>query len=161
MAAHCLRRAAPSAASPDLRFRPASPVAVLAAVLAFSALVAGPARAQFTDATIGVLADAGPGTSAAWDDFDGDGDIDLYLVNTNGWPNKLLTNVGGTFVDNSVAPLDDSGNGLAVSWGDDDQNGALDLLLLNGGESAGFSTTASARLPPRRLPDSPPCTGRA
>jgi hypothetical protein len=76
------------------------------------------------------LQDEGRGGGAAWGDYDGDGDLDLYFANWDG-ENKLLRNDAGTFVDATVAPLDDAGAGTGVAWGDYDNDGDLDLYVAN------------------------------
>jgi len=82
----------------------------------------------------GPLADPGSGQGAAWGDYDGDGDPDLYLANQGA--NKLFSNEGdGTFADVTSAPLDDAGNGFGTTWGDYDDDGDLDLYLSNWGAS--------------------------
>ena len=88
----------------------------------------------FTDVTGGgPLGDAGPGQGAAWADYDGDGDLDLYLVNY-GKPNKLFHNDGGgVFSDATSGPLADNGWGLAAAWGDYDGDGDPDLYITNDG----------------------------
>ena len=65
--------------------------------------------AAFTEvgATAGVD-DSGIGSGASWGDYDGDGDPDLYVVNSAA--NKLYRNDGaGSFSDVTVSPLDDVG----------------------------------------------------
>jgi hypothetical protein len=78
------------------------------------------------------LADAGSGVAAAWADYDGDGDQDLYLANYNS-ANRLFENQGdGTFVDaTDGTPLGDAGSAGGVAWGDYDNDGDLDLYLSN------------------------------
>jgi hypothetical protein len=46
----------------------------------------------FSDQTSGPLADMDYGSAVAWGDYDNDGDIDLYLGNTNSSANKLFRN---------------------------------------------------------------------
>ena len=87
--------------------------------------------AAFTEvgATAGVN-DSGIGTGAAWGDYDGDGDPDLYLV--NGAANKLYRNDGaGSFTDITVSPLDDVGYGTQVALADYDNDGDLDIYVVN------------------------------
>ncbi|KPJ64694.1 hypothetical protein AMJ44_12275 [candidate division WOR-1 bacterium DG_54_3] len=69
----------------------------------------------------------------AWGDYDGDGDLDVYL--THSWyPNELFRNEGGgVFVDATSGPLGDADGGSGVAWGDYDNDGDLDLYLSNCG----------------------------
>ncbi len=92
---------------------------------------------SFADVAAGVLADAGPGTGAAWGDFDNDGDQDVYLVKS-GAANVLVRNDAGTFTDVTVAPLDDAGDGTGATWFDADADGDLDLYLTNSGSANRF-----------------------
>ncbi len=75
--------------------------------------------------------------SAAWGDYDNDGDLDLF-VNTFGNPannnNRLYQNNGdGTFTRvQDGAPVNDSGDSIAGSaWIDIDNDGDLDLFTVN------------------------------
>ena len=75
-------------------------------------------------------------TGVAWGDYDGDGDLDLYMT-VSGAANKLFRNDGGgAFSDVTAAPLNDAGDGQGVAWGDYDNDGDLDLLVANGGVGA-------------------------
>lgn len=79
----------------------------------------------------------GPG--AAWIDYDGDADLDVYLVDALS-PNRLFRhNAGGTFTDVSeAAGLDDRGYGMGVAVGDIDNDGDPDVYVTNYGANALF-----------------------
>ena len=73
--------------------------------------------------------DAQAGRGAAWADFDGDDDPDLYVV-IDGAANRLYRNDGGTFTEiGAAAGVDDAGTANGLAWGDYDNDGQLDLLL--------------------------------
>ncbi len=75
--------------------------------------------------------------AAAWEDYDGDGDPDLYVANDFG-RNNLYRNDGGTFVDAAAsAGVEDISAGMSVSWGDYDADGRPDLYVGNMFSSAG------------------------
>ncbi|HEX6882774.1 MAG TPA: VCBS repeat-containing protein [Planctomycetota bacterium] len=75
--------------------------------------------------------------AAAFEDYDDDGDPDLYVANDFG-RNNLYRNDGGSFVD--VAPqagVEDISAGMGVTWGDADGDGRFDLYVSNMYSSAG------------------------
>lgn len=75
--------------------------------------------------------------AAAWEDFDNDGDQDLYVANDFG-RNNLYRNDDGHFVDvGAEAGVEDLGPGMSVSWGDFNQDGWPDLYVANMFSSAG------------------------
>ena len=79
--------------------------------------------------------------AASWEDFDNDGDLDLYVANDFG-RNNLYRNEGGKFVD--VARefgVEDMSAGMSTSWGDYNNDGWMDLYVSNMFSSAGNRIT--------------------
>jgi hypothetical protein len=76
--------------------------------------------------------------SAVWEDYDDDGDQDLYVVNDFG-RNNLYQNDGGRFRDVAAeAGVEDQSAGMGATWGDYDGDGAMDLYVSNRFSSAGY-----------------------
>ncbi len=79
--------------------------------------------------------------SAAWDDFDNDGDQDLYVANDFG-RNNLFRNDNGRFVDiAAIAGVEDISAGMSVTWGDYNSDGQMDIYVSNMFSSAGNRVT--------------------
>jgi hypothetical protein len=85
--------------------------------------------------------------AAAWEDYDNDGDLDLYVANDYG-QNCLYRNDGTSdssrpqFVDVAEeAGVVDFGSGMSVSWGDFNRDGLSDLYVGNMFSSAGNRIT--------------------
>lgn len=75
--------------------------------------------------------------AAAWEDYDNDGDVDLYVANDFG-RNNLYQNTNGTFVDVAAAAgVEDIATGMSVSWGDYNRDGHMDLYVGNMFSTAG------------------------
>ncbi len=87
----------------------------------------------FTDVTdkAGVAGDDNYGCGGSAADFDGDGDLDLYVCNYG--PNLLYRNNGdGTFTDISQdSGLADPRWSLSAPWFDYDNDGRLDVFVCN------------------------------
>jgi sugar lactone lactonase YvrE len=78
--------------------------------------------------------DAGSGFGAAWGDYDGDGDPDLYVVRSLE-PNLLYRNGAGGFTEVGLAAgVGDDADGSAAAWADFDGDGDLDLYATNFGQ---------------------------
>ncbi len=75
--------------------------------------------------------------AAAWEDYDSDGDPDLYVANDYG-RNCLYRNDRGQFVNVAAeAGVEDISAGMSVSWGDYNQDGFPDIYVSNMFSSAG------------------------
>ncbi len=77
------------------------------------------------------VGDRGFGTGCSAADYDGDGDLDLYVLNYG--PNVLYRNNGdGTFADVTAASgLGDERWSLSGAWFDYDRDGDLDVFVAN------------------------------
>ena len=86
--------------------------------------------------------------AASWDDFDNDGDVDLYVANDFG-PNNLYRNDQGTFVDVAkMVGAEDRNFGMSVTWGDCDRDGRMDLYVSNMFSAAGNRIVQQAKFRP-------------
>jgi hypothetical protein len=78
-----------------------------------------------------------PTQTAAWADYDGDGDLDLFVGNEadpgHHYPSQLFRNEGdGTWVDVAAsAGVENLGYAKGSSWGDYDDDGDPDLYVSN------------------------------
>jgi hypothetical protein len=79
--------------------------------------------------------------AASWEDYDNDGDQDLYVANDGG-RNNLYRNDNGRFVDvtESTGSRDDA-FGMSVTWGDYNLDGRMDVYVSNMFSSAGNRIT--------------------
>ena len=106
---------------------------------------------RFVDVTSEVGLDAANrkwSFAASWEDYDNDGDMDLYVANDNG-RNNLYRNDAGRFVDAAAeAGVEDIAAGMSASWGDSNSDGLMDLYVGNMFSSAGNRITWQQRFKP-------------
>ena len=95
---------------------------------------------KFVDATKSIGLDVNNrrwSYAASWEDFDNDGDQDLYVANDFG-RNNLYRNDEGKFTDIAAqVGAEDSASGMSAAWGDYDRDGLMDLYVGNMWSSAG------------------------
>ena len=91
--------------------------------------------------------------AAAWEDFDNDGDPDLYVANDFG-PNYLYRNEQGRFAEvASSLGASDASTGMSVDWADVNHDGWMDLYVANMYSAAGMRVTAQAEFRPHESSD--------
>jgi hypothetical protein len=87
----------------------------------------------FTDTTtdVGLLVPAGAVRQPAWIDYDGDGDLDLFIAFRDR-ANALYRNDAGKFTDVAASlGLDDGRRTVGAVWFDFDEDGDLDVAVAN------------------------------
>ena len=86
--------------------------------------------------------------AASWEDYDNDGDVDVYIANDFG-PNHLFRNEGTHFVDESdQSATQDWGFGMSATWADYDRDGYMDLYVSSMFSGAGNQIVAKADFNP-------------
>jgi FG-GAP-like repeat/ASPIC and UnbV len=107
-----------------------------------NSLLQNDGSARFTDVTFesGLAEVSYPTQTAAWADYDRDGDLDLYVGNEGaetdpargGYPSQLFRNDGGRFTDVAeAAGVQNLRFAKGVAWGDYDNDGWPDLYVSN------------------------------
>ncbi|MBN1424617.1 VCBS repeat-containing protein [Candidatus Fermentibacteria bacterium] len=95
----------------------------------------------FTTITEGaIVTDLFHSRSVSWADYDGDGDLDLFVANEANEYNSLYRNDGdGSFTMIPDGPVVTTrGRSFGSSWGDFDNDGDLDLFVANWGDQNNF-----------------------
>jgi hypothetical protein len=99
---------------------------------------------RFSDATDEVGLDQNNNRfsfAASWEDFDNDGDSDLYVANDYG-RNNLYRNDAGKFHDVAAdLGVEDVSSGMSASWADFNRDGWMDLYISNMFSAAGNRIT--------------------
>lgn len=86
--------------------------------------------------------------AASWEDYDNDGDLDLYIANDFG-PNQLFRNAGHSFTDESrPSGTEDWGFGMSATWADFDRDGNMDLYVSSMFSGAGNQIVAKTDFNP-------------
>jgi hypothetical protein len=86
--------------------------------------------------------------AASWEDYDNDGDPDLYVSNDYG-RNNLYRNDEGKFIDVAAQlGVEDMSAGMSASWADFNRDGALDLYISNMFSAAGNRITYQRQFKP-------------
>ena len=86
--------------------------------------------------------------AAAWEDYDNDGDPDLYVANDYG-RNNLYQNTNGRFVDVAAElGIEDMSAGMSASWGDFNRDGRFDIYISNMFSAAGNRITFQRQFKP-------------
>ncbi len=112
---------------------------------AFNYLFRNEGDLKFSDATQGSgfeVANTRFSFTSTWADYDGDGDMDLYVANDFGannlFQNQLVQSGEARFLDVAgKLGVQDIGAGMSVDWGDVNNDGLLDLYVANMWSSAG------------------------
>ena len=90
--------------------------------------------------------------SASWEDYDNDGDLDLYVANDFG-PNQLFRNELRGFTDVSeLSGTQDWGFGMSATWADYNCDGNMDLYVSSMFSGAGNQIVAKTDFNPT-MPD--------
>jgi len=96
---------------------------------------------SFTKITSGsIVTDNNNSYGGSWVDYDNDGDLDLYVTNSNGQNNKLYKNNGnGTFASITTGNIvNDGGVSRSSTWADIDHDGDLDCYVTNRSSAKNF-----------------------
>jgi ASPIC/UnbV protein/VCBS repeat protein len=130
--------------SSDGEFQSVTPYKIpLQSTYPVSSLYHNNGNGTFTDVTASAgLADQTNNRAAIWGDYDNDGYLDLFVVNSgtvrgNGVNHLYHNNGDGTFTDLAMSKglgTIVNGRGAGAAWGDYNGDGFLDLFVINGAD---------------------------
>jgi hypothetical protein len=128
--------------------------------------ISGDGTWRFTDVTLQTGLDVNNrrwSFAASWDDFDNDGDPDLYVANDYGRDNLYRNDPAGAdgnetggrrFVDISEeARVESAASGMSISWGDYNRDGWMDAYVGNMWSSAGNRVMFQDKFKPELRPE--------
>ena len=119
-------------------------------------LLRGQGEWRFTDVTKQAGLDANNtrfSLACTWEDYDNDGDQDLYVANDFG-RNSLYRNDGGTFTDVAAQlGVQDTSFGMSAVWSDTNHDGWMDLYVSNMFSAAGNRVTYQGAFKPSESDD--------
>ena len=109
---------------------------------------------HFADASAECGLDANNNTrfslASSWEDYDNDGDPDLYVANDYG-RNNLYRNDGGKFTDVAgEMGVEDISSGMSITWGDHDRDGRMDAYVSTMFSAAGNRVTYQRKFAAQR-----------
>lgn len=113
---------------------------------------------RFTEVTAEAGLDVGGDRwsfASSWEDYDNDGDQDLYVANDFGRNNLFRCDGDGRFTDVAAATgVEDMAAGMSVDWGDADRDGVMDIYVANMFSSAGGRVAFQRRFVERHKDES-------
>lgn len=90
--------------------------------------------------------------AASWDDYDNDGDLDLYVANDFGWDNLYRNESDESSVRfedvAEQAHVENAASGMSTSYGDFNRDGWMDIFISNMFSSAGNRIVAQRQFKP-------------
>lgn len=106
----------------------------------FNALFLNNQDGTFSKVTQGMIVnEASSSISNLWSDYDNDGDMDVFIANTNDENNSLYRNDNGVFTKiTNGSIVSDGGKSVGGSWGDYDNDGDMDLFVANTSNQLNF-----------------------
>jgi hypothetical protein len=91
--------------------------------------------------------EGGKSVGSCWGDIDNDGDLDLFVTNSNSTTNFLYKNLGnGNFQKITNSIVNQGGSSHGCSFADIDNDGDLDLFVTNDRSENSFTLTTETEI---------------